>query len=38
MAQEFLKLRGQFVKMRSMQEGLSGFLKHVGLFNMLVRL
>ena len=24
--------------MRSMQDGLSGFLKHVGLFNMIVRL
>ena len=35
---EFWKLLGQFVKTRSMQEGLSGFLKHVDLFIILVRL
>ena len=28
----------QFVKIRIIQEGLSGFLKHVGLFIILVRL
>ena len=37
-AQEFLKLLGQFVKMRSVQEGSSGFLKHVELLIILVRL
>ena len=36
--QEFWKLLGQFVKIRSMQEGFSGFLKHVGLLIILVRL
>ena len=36
--QEFQKLLGQFVKIRSMPEGLSGFLKHVDLFIILVRL
>ena len=38
MTQEFWELLGQFFKIRSMQEGLSGFLKHVGLFIILVRL
>ena len=37
-AQEFWKLLGQFVKMRYMQEGFSGFLKHVGLLMILLRL
>ena len=35
---EFWKRLGQFVKIRSMQEGLSRFLKHVGLFIILIRL
>ena len=36
--QEFWKLLGQFVKTRFMQKGLLGFLKHVGMFIILVRL
>ena len=35
---EFWKLLQQFVKIRSVQEGLSGFLKHVGLLFILARL
>ena len=36
--QEFWKCLGQFVKIRSMKKGLPGFLKHVALFTILVRL
>ena len=36
--QEFGKALGQFVKIRPMQEGLSEFLKYVGLFIILVSL
>ena len=36
--QEFWKLLGQFVKMRSIQEGFSGSLKHVGLLIILLTL
>ena len=37
-AQEFWKLQGEFVKKRYIQEGFSGFLKHVGFLIILVRL
>ena len=37
-AKGFCKLLGQFVRMRSMREGLSGILKHVGLLFILVRI